>query len=34
MRNVAGAEVGGNLAGVEFVLECYLDGIFAKGNVC
>jgi hypothetical protein len=33
LRNVAGSEVGRDLAGVEFVLECNLDGVLAEGYV-
>ena len=31
MRDVAGAEIAGDFAGVEFVLQRYLDGVAGKG---
>ena len=33
LRDVAGGEIGGDLAGVKFVLEGYLDGVFGEGYV-
>lgn len=34
LRDVAGGEVGGDLAGIEFVLQGNLDGVLAECDVC